>query len=96
MARYQAESYADSAALFAEQGDSRSLYNLGNAMAMQGNFDSAIDAYEQVLEIDPTNEDARYNLEIVEQAKEQQEAEEQGQGDDQQSTQESWRRGRAI
>ena len=86
VARYRAESYSDSAALFAEQDDSRSLYNLGNAMAMQGNFESAIDAYQQVLEMDPDNEDARYNLELVEQAKEQQDQEEQASGDDQQST----------
>lgn len=75
VASYRAENYADSAAVFAESGDARNLYNLGNSMAMQGNFDAAIDAYEQSLEIQPDNEDAQYNLEVVKQMKEAQEQE---------------------
>ena len=65
--------YGGSARDFAEQGDARNLYNLGNAMAQQGEYDSAIDAYEQVLEMEPDNEDARYNLDFVRNLKEQQE-----------------------
>jgi len=86
VARYQAGDYAGSAAEFAESGDTRNLYNLGNAMAQQGEFDAAIDAYEQVLEMEPSNEDAKYNLDLVESIKDQQEQEQQSQGDDQQST----------
>lgn len=86
VARYQSGDYSGSAAEFAEYGDTRNLYNLGNALAQQSEFDSAIDAYEQVLENEPDNEDARYNLDLVKQIKEQQEQEEQTQGDDQQST----------
>ena len=33
VAKYRAEDYAGSAAEFAERGDARSLYNLGNAIA---------------------------------------------------------------
>jgi Ca-activated chloride channel family protein len=86
VARYQSGDYSGSAAEFAEYGDTRNLYNLGNALAQQGEFDSAIDAYEQVLENEPDNEDASYNLDLVRQIKEQKEQEEQAQGDDQQST----------
>jgi Ca-activated chloride channel family protein len=86
VARYQAGDYAGSAAEFAESGDTRNLYNLGNAMAQQREFDAAIDAYEQVLEMDPANEDAQYNLDLVKSLKDQQEQEQQAQGDDQQST----------
>jgi Ca-activated chloride channel family protein len=86
VADYKAGDFAGSAKIFAEKGDARNLYNLGNAMAQQGEFDSAIDTYEQVLEMDPQNEDAAYNLEVVKKAKEQQEQEQQNQGDDQQST----------
>jgi Ca-activated chloride channel family protein len=86
VARYQSGDYSGSAAEFAEYGDTRNLYNLGNALAQQGEFDSAIDAYEQVLENESDNEDARYNLDLVKQMKDQQEQEEQNQGDDQQST----------
>ena len=84
VARYQSGDYAGSAEEFAERADTRNLYNLGNAMAQQGEFDSAIDVYEQVLEIEPDNEDARYNLDLVRNIKEQQD--QQTQGDDQQST----------
>ena len=84
VARYRAGDYSGSAAEFAESGDTRSLYNLGNAMAQMGQYDSAIDAYEQVLEMEPDNEDARYNLDFVRNLKDQQE--QQAQGDDQQST----------
>jgi Ca-activated chloride channel family protein len=87
VAQYRAGDYGGSARDFAEQGDARNLYNLGNAMAQQGEYDSAIDAYEQVLEMEPDNEDARYNLDFVRNLKEQQEQQQQQQGDDQQSTQ---------
>jgi Ca-activated chloride channel family protein len=86
VAQYRAGDYGGSARDFAEHGDTRNLYNLGNAMAQQGEYDSAIDAYEQVLEMNPDNEDARYNLDFVRNLKEQQEQQQQ-QGDDQQSTQ---------
>ena len=85
VARYRAGDYSGSAEEFAESGDTRNLYNLGNAMAQMGQYDQAIDAYEQVLEREPGNEDARYNLDVVKNLKEQQE-EQQNQGDDQQST----------
>lgn len=58
VAQYRAEDYAGSAAAFAENEDTQSLYNLGNALARQGELESAIDAYEQVLEIDPDDTDA--------------------------------------
>jgi Ca-activated chloride channel family protein len=86
VADYRAGDYAGSAKGFAEKSDTRNLYNLANAMALQGELDSAIDSYEQVLEIEPDNEDAAYNLELVKSLKDQQEQEEQNQGDDQQST----------
>lgn len=88
VARYRAKDFAGSAAEFAESGDARNLYNLGNALAFQGEFDSAIDAYEQVLEMEPDNDDAAYNLELVRNLKDQQQQQE-NQGDDQQSGEDS-------
>lgn len=91
IARYRAGDYKGSAAGFAEQDDVRNLYNLGNALAMQGEFESAIDAYEEVLELDPANEDAEYNRdllkELLEQQQQQQEQQQQQQSGDQQSSQ---------
>ena len=89
VAEYEAGAYAQSAARFAEQDDLRNLYNLGNALARQGEFESAIDAYEQVLEADPDNEDAAFNRDLLEQMMQQQESQQQNQGDDQQSSDES-------
>ncbi len=86
VANYRAKDYADSAAQFAEKGDARSLYNLGNALARMGEFESAIDAYEQVLEIDPDDDDAAHNLELLKQAQQQQESQQQGQGDQQEQS----------
>ncbi len=89
VARYRARDFAGSAAEFAERGDARNLYNLGNAMAYQGEFDSAIDAYEQVLEMEPDNEDAAYNLELIKSLKDQQQQQQQDQGGEQQSSESS-------
>ncbi len=86
VARYRAGDFAASAAEFAEKGDTRNLYNLGNALAMQDELDAAIDAYEQVLEVEPGNDDAQYNLDLVKSLKEQQQQQQESQGDDQQST----------
>jgi Ca-activated chloride channel family protein len=83
VADYEAGDYAGSASVFSEKNDTRNLYNLGNAMAFQGDFDAAIDAYEQVLEKKPNHEDATYNLDLVTKKKEQQE--QQNQGEDQES-----------
>ena len=85
VAEYRASDYQASAATFAEQEDARSLYNLGNAMARQGEFESAIDAYEQVLELEPDNEDAAYNRDLLKQVQEQQQQQNQ---DDQQDSSE--------
>ncbi len=89
VASYRARDYASSAALFAERGDTRNLYNLGNAMAMQGELDSAIDAYEQVLEMDPDDADAAYNLDLVKSLRDQQQQQQEQQGDQQQSSENS-------
>ena len=65
VASYRAGDYGRSAAMFADGGDTRNLYNLGNALARLGEFESAVDAYEQVLEMEPDHEDAAYNLELL-------------------------------
>jgi len=87
VARYRAKDYRASASAFAENDDTRSLYNLGNAMARQGEFDSAIDAYEEVLEIDPDDADAAYNRDLLQQLQEQQQ-QQQNQGGQEQSSDE--------
>jgi len=79
VAGYRAGDYRDSAAGFAEVEDARHLYNLGNALTRMGEFESAIDAYEQALELDPADRDAAYNLDLLKAALEQQEQQQQEQ-----------------
>jgi Ca-activated chloride channel homolog len=85
---YRGGDFASSAAQFAERGDTRNLYNLGNALAMQGDFETAIDAYEQVLEMNPDNADAEYNRDLLKEMQSEQEQQQQ-EGESQQSEQES-------
>lgn len=85
VASYRAGDYGGSAAGFAEGSDPQSLYNLGNALARLGQFESAIDAYEQALEIDPDMEDAAYNRDLLQDVVQQQQQEQQDQQGGQQS-----------
>jgi Ca-activated chloride channel family protein len=88
VSRYRGGEFAESAAKFAAKGDTRNLYNLGNAMAMQGEFESALDAYEQVLELEPDNADAKYNRDLMDEMLQEQESQQQ-EGESQESDQES-------
>jgi len=65
VAKYRAAEYGPSAAGFGNQEDIENLYNLGNALARLGEFETAIDAYEQVLEVEPEMEDALYNRDLL-------------------------------
>ncbi|MDJ0918775.1 MAG: VWA domain-containing protein [Woeseiaceae bacterium] len=95
VALYRKGDFEEAAARFAESGDARNLYNLGNSMAKLGEFESALDAYEQVLEMDPADEDAAYNRdliqELLDQQQEQQEQQqsEQGEGEGEESDSEN-------
>ncbi len=88
VSRYRGGDFADSAAQFAERGDARNLYNLGNALAMQGELETAVDAYEQVLEMDPNDVDAEYNRDLLKELLAEQESQQQ-EGESQDSDQES-------
>ncbi len=56
-----------------------SYYNLGNALFKSGDLKSAVEAYKRSLLIDPTDEDAKYNLELALRLLEQQKQQNQGQ-----------------
>jgi Ca-activated chloride channel homolog len=67
-ALYRAGDYAASAQALAGADGARAHYNRGNAFARAGDFANAIAAYEHALELDPTDEDARYNLDLLKRA----------------------------
>lgn len=67
---YKAERYAEACSLYMQaankEGTSSDLYyNIGNAHYRSGDIAQAILAYERALRIDPSNADAKANLEFV-------------------------------
>lgn len=78
VARYRAGDYAKSAEAFAGRKDANSLYNFGNALARQGEFEAAIDAYDRALEIEPNAEDAEYNRNLLQKMLDQQRGQSKG------------------
>ena len=65
-AAYRAGDYAAATRAFASASGAQALYNQGNALAREGRYEEAIDAYSRALEIDPGLEDAAANKQAVE------------------------------
>ncbi|GMR17435.1 MAG: VWA domain-containing protein [Gammaproteobacteria bacterium] len=81
VANYVAGAFADSAAGFAGNDDADSAFNRGNALARLGRLAEAIDAYEEALQLDPDDEDAAYNRDLLSDLmQQQQDAQSDGQG----------------
>ena len=74
-ALYRGGEYEQAARLYSQSGGKEGPYNLGNALAKLGDFDAAIEAYDQALAQRPDHEDAAFNKALVEQLKQQQETE---------------------
>ena len=72
MALYQAGDYAAAAERFAEVNSASAHYNRGNALAMAGELEAAIDAYEQALERQHELQAAAQNKALIEQLLEEQ------------------------
>jgi Ca-activated chloride channel homolog len=85
-AQYRAEQFEASAASLANVDSAAGHYNRGNALAKAGQLPAAIAAYDRALELDPANEDARYNRDLVAEflrnnPEQQQQPQDQGQGE---------------
>jgi Ca-activated chloride channel family protein len=66
-------------------------YNSGNTLAQLGEYDKAIDAYDEALNVDPMDDDAKFNRALIENLKkqqQQQEQEKQNEGEEDQQNQE--------
>ncbi len=73
-ALYRSGEYAAAAESYARRPSVTAQYNRGNALALQGEYQAAVAAYDQVLARQPDHEDARFNKELVERLLEQQES----------------------
>lgn len=74
-ANYRAENYEAAIAAFSAIDSADGHYNRGNALALSGNYQEAIAAYDMALGLQTDHADAIQNKEIVEQLLEQEEAE---------------------
>jgi Ca-activated chloride channel family protein len=84
-AQYRAGQFEQSAASLANVDTSLGHYNRGNALAKAGQLPAAIASYDRALELDPNDEDARYNRDLLQQYLEDnpQQQQQQQQGDEQ-------------
>ncbi|HET6586762.1 MAG TPA: tetratricopeptide repeat protein [Oleiagrimonas sp.] len=64
-AAYRAGDYAAAAKAFAHAPGADAAYNLGNALARQGQYQKAIDAYGKALKMNPELVDARANRKSI-------------------------------
>ncbi|MBT8040187.1 MAG: VWA domain-containing protein [Xanthomonadales bacterium] len=78
---YRSGEYANAADAWRDHEGTDADYNLGNALAQQGDLDGAIAAYDRALEQDPDMLDAIYNRNLVEKLKDQQEQQQREEGD---------------
>lgn len=86
MALYRGGQYEAAGEAFAAAAGPDAAYNLGNALAMQEQYEEAIAAYDNALAQDPEMEDAAHNKKVIEDLlKQQQEQEQQQQDQDQQN-----------
>ena len=76
-AHYEAGDFRSSSAEFGKLDSADALYNRGNALALSGDFQGAIDSYDKSLEAEPTRQDAIDNRELVKSLLEQQQQEQQ-------------------
>lgn len=67
-AHFQAGEYEAAAKAFAQDPSARGHYNWGNALAHQGDWQGARDAFQKALELDPEFTEAKQNLATAEQA----------------------------
>jgi len=72
VSQYKSGDYEQAIETLSARDDSRSQYNLGNALARAQRLEDAIAAYERALEQDPAHEDALFNRDLLQKLLEEQ------------------------
>lgn len=88
-ANYRRGNYEQALVDFSQVDNAAGYYNQGNSLMQLERFDEAANAYREALERDPDLTQARDNLELAEQAAEQQQRQQQQQGEGEGQQQES-------
>ncbi len=78
-AAYKAGDFEQATTSFLNNDTAQGHYNLGNALAQDGDLQGAIDAYDRALSLDPDMQDAIANRALVDQLKDQQQDQDQDQ-----------------
>lgn len=90
---YRSQEFSNAQQAWAGDATADGYYNQGNALAQMGEYDAAIQAYDEALALQPDMPDATFNRNLVEQLKKQQEQQQQQQqeqqGDQGQSSEDS-------
>ena len=86
--QYKAKQYEQAVETLTNDESARGLYNKGNALAQSGKLKEALKAYDESLQKDASNDDAKYNKQQVEKALEKQKQDQKPGDDQQQSDQE--------
>ncbi len=72
-AHYRNGDYQQALELYEQDSSAKGLYNQGNSLMQLQQFDDAIERYQQALDKQPDFDDAKSNLELAQQLKQQQE-----------------------
>jgi Ca-activated chloride channel family protein len=88
-AHYKAGEYDKSLENLKNNQTALGAYNQGNALAQSGQLEQAIKAYEKALTLNPDDDDAKYNKELVEKELEKQKQDQKQQQEDKQQQQDN-------
>ncbi|MEE3326336.1 MAG: tetratricopeptide repeat protein [Myxococcota bacterium] len=89
VAAYRSGQHETAIEVLSEIQEPRAQYNLGNALAQNGQYEEAIRAYDEVIEFDADHADALHNRELVAKLLEEQQQQDQQQQQDSQENQSS-------
>ncbi len=75
IAAYKNGDYAAASNYLSQAQSADELYNLGNALALAGDYQTAIDSYQKAIDLDNEHQDAIFNKKVIEDLLQQQEQE---------------------